>query len=228
MLPGDQAGFSGGQAGEFAGSGGGLGQDSGQPAIDGSWLPLATGNTWTFQATSADGVETKVQTIGEWGPVGGTGPNATKMAFAVVTEKNGGTDRTESWQAEVDGLIVRYRERSFHASTGELELEEHWDPFKLRLDGTAAHVLPSATWIEEYSETKLPVGMSPITTTSSDSWRVVAVDEPVQVPAGTFDALVVEKTGGTSTKLYWFVRGIGKVKETGTQVEELVSYQVQP
>jgi len=229
---------AGGSAGS-AGTGGALG-DGGQLIHDddagldvedagptGSWLPLATGNTWTYQATSAGVVENKVQTIGEWGPVGGSGPNAAKMAFAVVTEKADGADMTESWQAEVDGKIIRYRERSFVGSAGPLQLEEHWEPFKLRLDGTSAHVMPEVTWIDQYSETKLPVGLPPSTAPTSDTWRVVAIDEQVQVPAGTFNALVVEKTGGTSTKRYWFVRGIGKVKETGTQVEELVSYQVQ-
>jgi len=228
----------GGTAGN-AGTGGALGDsgpidddDAGRELVDagltGSWLPLATGNTWTYQATSSGGVETKVQTIGEWGPVGGTGPNATEMAFAVVTMKANGADKTESWQAEVDGKIVRYRERSFVNASGPLQLEEHWEPFKLRLDGTADHVVPNATWLEEYTETKLPVGLTPSTAPASDTWRVVAVDEQVQVPAGTFDALVVEKARATSTKRYWFVRGVGKVKETGTQVEELVSFQVQP
>jgi hypothetical protein len=35
--------------------------------------------------------------------------------------------------------------------------------------------------------------------------------------------------GGTSTKRYWFVRGVGKVKEqSGAQLEELTSYKVEP
>ena len=62
-----------------------------------------------------------------------------------------------------------------------------------------------------------------------DTWRVVALDEMVTVPAGTFSAVVIEKVGGTSTKRYWFARGVGKVKEqSGTQLEELKSYMLMP
>jgi hypothetical protein len=58
---------------------------------------------------------------------------------------------------------------------------------------------------------------------------VVAVEEMVTVPAGTFSAVVIEKVGGTSTKRYWFARGVGKVKEqSGTQVEELTEYKLMP
>jgi hypothetical protein len=46
------------------------------------------------------------------------------------------------------------------------------------------------------------------------------------VPAGTFDAIVLRKVGG-SEKRYWYVRGVGKVKETGGQVEELVSWSTE-
>jgi hypothetical protein len=136
-------------------------------------------------------------------------------------------DMTESWQAELDGKIVRYRERSYSASTGELELEEHWDPYKLRIDGT--QLTAGTTYTEQYSETKLAVGMAPATAASSDTWKVVALAEMVTVPAGTFSAVVIEKVGGTSTKRYWFVRGVGKVKEqSGSQLEELSSYTALP
>lgn len=220
---------AGGTAGMNAsgGAGGGSGQagSGGAPATDGSYFPLATGNSWTFRVTEAGVVTMKTQTIGALEMVGGSGPNKDKMAYRAVTEKDDGGDETVSWQAEVDGKIVRYREQSFMASTGDLELEEHWDPYKLRVDATEARLMTGVMWTETYSETKLPVGMAPATATESDTWRVIATSESVTVPAGTFDALVIEKTGGTP-KRYWFVRGVGKVKETGTQTEELQSYEV--
>jgi hypothetical protein len=211
-----------------AGSEGGAGVTAGAGALppgEGSFFPLVTGNSWTFRVTDMGVVSMKTQTIGPLEPVGGTGPNADKMAYRATTTKADGGDMTVSWQAEVDGKIVRYREQAFMASTGALELEEHWDPYKLRVDTAEAHLMAGATWTETYSETKLPVGMAPLTATANDAWRVVAVDESVQVPAGTFNALVIEKTSG-SPKRYWFVRGVGKVKETGTQTEELASYEV--
>jgi hypothetical protein len=50
----------------------------------------------------------------------------------------------------------------------------------------------------------------------------------VTVPAGTFHALILQKAGSSVAKTYWFVRGVGKVKETGGQTEELVEYHVVP
>ena len=61
-----------------------------------------------------------------------------------------------------------------------------------------------------------------------DPWTVDAVSQMVTVPAGTFRAIVLTKAGGSSLKTYWYVPGVGKVKETGGQTEELVSYEVRP
>ena len=221
-----------GAAGGGAGAGGAAGSMGGAggapPSTDGSLFPIATGNSWSFRTTNAGVVGNKTQTVMAMEMVGGTGPNATMMAYHLVTIKDDGADKTESWQAEVDGKIVRFHERSYSASTGDLELEEHWDPYKLRIDGT--RLMPGAMYTEQYSETKLAVGMAPATATSSDTWKVISEAESVTVPAGTFSAVVIEKVGGpSSSKRYWFARGIGKVKETGgSQTEELTSYTVKP
>jgi hypothetical protein len=217
------------QGGDSSGRGrdAGTPHDAGPgPSADGSFFPFAVGNRWTFRVTEDGAVTTKTQTIGELEPVGGIGPNKDTMAYRATTAKDDGGDETVSWQAEVDGKIVRYREQSFAASTGELEIEEHWAPYKLRVDSAKARLMTGATWTETYSETKQKKGKAPSIDMASDTWRVVAGVESVTVPAGTFTALVIEKTGGTP-KRYWFVRGIGKVKETGTKTEELESYDVE-
>jgi hypothetical protein len=222
-------GGTGPTAGTTAGAGGAAGADlagaGALPPGDGSFFPLVTGNSWTFRVTDAGVVSMKTQTIGALEVVGGTGPNKDAMAYRATTTKDDGGDMTVSWQAEVDGKIVRYREQAFATDATDLELEEHWDPYKLRVDASEEHLMAGATWTETYMETKLPVGMAPSTATANDAWRVISVSESVTVPAGTFDALVIEKTSG-SPKRYWFVRGVGKVKETGTQTEELASYEV--
>ena len=73
------------------------------------------------------------------------------------------------------------------------------------------------------------VGMPPTTHDVSDSWSVVGDDETLQVPAGTFDHVIhFEKGGaGSASKSYWYRRGVGKLKETGSQTEELTEYQLQ-
>jgi hypothetical protein len=55
--------------------------------------------------------------------------------------------------------------------------------------------------------------------------------ESVTVPAGTFEALVLRKVSGASDganeKHYWYVPGVGKVKETGSQTEELTEFHLE-
>ena len=190
-------------------------------------LPWEVGNTWTYQVTNNGEVITKVTTIEEMEPVGGTGPNKDVVAFRVRTKK-GPLDETVSWQGVDGDRVVRYREQSFHANTGELELEEHWEPHKLHVDGSSEHTAKGGDWLEEYKETKIPAGGIASSETKRDRWTVDGVDVEVTVPAGTFRALVLRKAGGSTLKTYWYVPGIGKVKETGGQTEELVSYEVAP
>lgn len=200
-----------------------------ESAPTGSYLPWKEGNTWTYRVTNNGEVSTKVVTIGAEEKVGGTGPHADDMAFRVVTKK-GASDQTVSWQVFEDERVLRYREQSFHETTGELEQDEFWAPYKLHFDGTDEHTAAEATWLEAYEETKIAAsGNKPDeTSTQHDRWIVDSPSEKVTVPAGTFDAVVVQKAGGSDVKTYWYVRGIGKVKESGGQTEELVSYEVQP
>jgi len=202
------------------------------PRPEGSLLPWAVGNKWTYQVTEAGVVTLKTTTIGEIEEVGGDGPNAKLMAFHVTTAKGTDSkDHTESWQAPSEDepeRIVRFREQSFDATSGALELEESWEPHKLHIDGTAERTVTGASWLESYSETKLAVGFSPTTHDARDRWTVLDDDETVEVPAGTFEhALHLQKVGGSSTKEYWYVPGVGKVKETGGQTEELTDYKLE-
>jgi hypothetical protein len=208
-----------------ADGGAGAGADAGTAPL----LPWAVGNNWTYRVTDTKSVSQKVTSIEAEELVGGSGPHADEMAFKVTTLKVDGTDRTLSWQLDQGGKVIRYREQSFSAGSGALSLEEHWDPYKLHIDGTPEHTAPNATWLEEYAETKLPAAGSPSTAQQRDRWSVDQADATVTVPAGTFEhAVVFTKAGGSDLKTYWYVRGIGKIKETGGQTEELVSYTVAP
>jgi hypothetical protein len=161
--------------------------------------------------------------------VGGTGPHKDDRAYKVVTKKKDGTDQTISWQIDEADTVVRYREQSFSEKTGEIEQEEHWDPHKLHVDGSDAHTQAGATWLEEYDETKIPLDGTGQTETAAahDRWVVDAVGEEITVPAGTFsDCIVYQKAGGASLKTYWYQRGVGKIKETGSQTEELTEYEL--
>jgi hypothetical protein len=181
------------------------------------------------------GVSEKTTTIGERQAVG-RGPHADVMAYRVVTKKSDGADQSISWQEPLDDTVVRYREQSYSAKDGALVLEEFWDPYKLHADGTAAHTVRGARWIEHYTETKVSIseGMeaAPESLEREDSWQVVSAESDgvsVTVPTGTFDhVLVVQKAGPSGSKTYWYARGVGKLKETGSQTEELVRFSGEP
>lgn len=205
--------------------GGQAGQGSGEAFI----LPWAVGNKWVYDVTDTDGATTQKTTeVLDEEPVGGAGPHAADVAFHVLTSKADGTDETESWQALVDGKVLRYRELSYSASTGALALEEHWDPYKLHVDGTAEHLVEGAIWTEEYAETKtLPSGAVSLAA-RTDIWHVDGVDVPVEVAGVSLSAIVLMKRNTTTqeTKIYHYVPGVGKVREAGGQTEVLVSYEV--
>jgi hypothetical protein len=204
--------------------------DGGAPDTSVPLLPWAVGNSWTYKVTGKGIVTQKITTIDAEEMVSGTGPHAAEMAYKVVTSKSDGTDKTLSWQMDSDGKVLRYREQAFSASSGDLSLEEHWDPYKLHIDGTTDHTKADANWLETYQETKLPAdGTASTTTEQHDRWSVDQADATVTVPAGTFEHVIVfTKAGGSDLKTYWYLRGVGKLKETGGQTEELVSYMVAP
>ncbi len=203
------------------------GSSGGASKADGALLPMAEGNSWSYQVTEDGVVTTKTTTVGALEAVGGSGPHKDEQAFKVTTMKKDGTDKTESWQYAEAERVLRYRELSYSASTGELSLEEHWDPDKLHVDWTAEHTAEGASWLEIYEETKLPTGGTESTAESRDRWTVQEVGAEITVPAGTFDdAIVFTKAGGSTSKTYWYVPGVGKVKESGGQVEELTDWEV--
>jgi hypothetical protein len=202
------------------------------------YMPLEVGNFWTFRVTDSDGtiVEKRTEVL-EKQPVGGSGPNAEREAFFVRTTKIGADneDKTESWQgmvevAEGQYLTVRYREIAYHKTTGDKELEEHWNPYKLRADNF--HVVADEGWTEVYTETKFyedPAQDDEIDGPREDTWAVTADETSVKVQAGTFEKariFIRRPTGSSSDKVYTFVPGVGKVQETGSQTEQLVDCKV--
>lgn len=219
-------GGAGGSGG--SGSNGGNGGSGNVDTATEPLLPWALNNTWTYRVTEAGMVSTKTTTVMELTTVGGTGELKNTPAYFVVTKK--GTDqndKTESYQApdpnEPD-RILRYRELSYGAMTGALQLEEYWVPARIHADGSK---LSMANWVDSYTEYKLPVGgQAPPGVETHDLWIVVSADEAIDSGGKHYDHSVhLQKTGG-STKDYWYVRGVGKVRETGGQTEELVDYKL--
>ena len=234
-------GGSGGRTAQDAGDRGGAGiaadDDAGgggpEACPDGPLLPMAVGNTWTYRVVDAvGGVTTKTTTVEGMELVGGSGPNASKTAFRVTTMKASGsvTDLTESWQDVLaDGSVVRYRELGYSSGTTQVNTEDVWDPYKLRVDQSPEHTTIGAAWNEQYLETKTQNGITTAPAARNDGWVV----DDVGVPCGPVDGqsltcVKLRKTidGAASGKTYYFARCVGKVREEGVQVEELTDFSL--
>lgn len=194
-------------------------------------LPWQVGNSWTYHIVEDGVVTEKTTTVGPEEPVGGVGPAAERLANLVVTDESNG-EHTESWQGPVDLLrerIVRYRERDYEPMTFALATESHYDPYKLHVDGTRERTLEGATWLEEHVNVTMELGVPPREDRAQDRWTVLADDEELTVPAGTFTNVVhLVRQGSIRDKHYWYARGVGKLREEGNQVEELVGYHLEP
>lgn len=204
-----------------AGADGAPGRDA-APGVDADpsarYLPMVVGRSWTYQVTPIGGApEIKTSTVEALEDVGGEKAGTT--AFRVRTEKPDGV--TVSWQEDTGSAIVRHREQE-QTTTGSITVEQYYVPFRTRLDESAAHLENAAAWSESFTESTVGIG----DTARQDQWTVEAVDEQVTVPAGTFSCIKVHRVGadaGQADKRYWFARGVGKVKEEGGQLEELMA-----
>lgn len=215
-------------------------------ASSGALLPLGIGDRWTYGTTASDGtVSAKVESVVSQERVGGDGPSADAVGFKLVTgnkanDPNGDVD----YLAVVAERVVRLRELKIDGKTGALKREYFWDPPRLLLDESAAHLAVGASWLEVYGENNhnwSPVPDGGVTdvftpdggvtmTEIRDLWTVLSVDESVTVPAGTFRSISLRLVGnsGASVKTLWYARGVGKVKQTeeGGTTEELTSYRL--
>jgi hypothetical protein len=218
-----------------------------------SYYPEKVGNSWTYIVTPlADLPSYKVVSIEAMELVGGTGTSKDRPAFRHVTCKsapspeactmspsaNNKVDRTVGWLGMADKVLGNYREQAFKKGTDTLVEEDWWEPLRNKVDMSPEHTKLNATWVDMYKEWKKPVNGITISTQQMETWTVLAEDETVTVmPPPNMGAvrtyphcLRVSHTtsGGATAKNFWYAKGIGKVKETGGQTEELLDYKVAP
>jgi len=215
---------SGGQSGDGGMPGAGL-FDARQAATTGRYIPLSVGAGWTWDGfdtlSGLSGVtDSRVEALEAM-----TGAKAGVSAYRIRSVTLSGA--TLNWQQDTGTAIVRHREQ-FLDPAGALKSDHLFTPRKLRLDEDPARIVAGASWTETYDDVvTAPVSQpaSPVTVT----WTVEAVNEMVTVPAGTFSCLRVRSVetgpmGYDST--FWFARNVGKVKEDGTEIRNLIGYRI--
>jgi hypothetical protein len=156
------------------------------------------------------------------------------------------------WQEITDdGSVHRLKDEWFDYSDKRTKIV-YYCPYKIRIDD-GPHACVGATWTETWSEqtitvesaanpddcadpdlvdpvsceltAALPTGCTNELVYESKDWEVVAVDEQVPVPAGTFTTLHVVADDGEQVTNWWWARGVGKIAEEAEDLrEELVDY----
>jgi hypothetical protein len=181
------------------------------------YFPLSLGASWTYSVT---GQGTKTQRVMSTTTLDGIGE-----VFMLETSKPDG-DRTVSYQQIAGNDVVRYQEEIHRL--GNYDGKEVYVPYKLRVSN--AFSLPGERRQESYHEQDYDLNdQLVVDLVKNEAWTVEAV-ETITVPAGTFDgAMRVRRTSqnSASDKTYWFLDGVGKLKESGAgQTEELTSYEL--
>jgi hypothetical protein len=190
------------------------------------YLPYAAGYRWTYRLTDLDTGEraTKDQRIDpemnhpEYGPV-----------VVQVTGKING--ETISLSRREGDRVLRFQQEDWNA-TGALERTTIYDPPQVRIDESSEHLEVGATWDEEYTEIVLdPKGVELMRVDTVDRNEVLGDDDPCDSPMGNFRCLRIHRTrvlGGVAEKEFHFARGIGKIREVGSnQLEELTDCTTQ-
>ena len=218
-----------------------------------SFYPQKPGNSWTYLVTPLVDIDVptfKVVKIDEAGPVGGDGGSAQRPAYRHTTCKespspeackqppgaDNKTDQTVGWLGTYNKVIANYREQAFKKFTTMMTEEDWWEPYRTKIDQRPDHLMAGAMWTETFREYKRPWNGPMTVSKQTETWRVEAVGETIVVnpPGGaprTYPNCIKishNTATGATTKTFWYARGIGKVKEMGTQMEELIDYTVVP
>jgi len=211
-----------GTSSPLSGGGGGSGSDAAVQPTSGDYEPLAVGLSWTYHVNDNGVSYDKTSAVIATEDAGGQAPGVT--VFHLVDTFP--ADKQNTWY-QVDGQVVKRLHDNDLDGGGNVKTEDWYSPYRLRVDETPEHTVAGATWSLSFTDTHTPAMKAATSVMKTDNWRVDGVDEPVTVPYGTFAALHVSRTDPTdgSIKSFWFVRGIGKVKETNSSghLEELTA-----
>lgn len=199
--------------------------EEGGRATTNSFLPQAVGNSWRYRVDELDGTPPAVKTQSNTEML--TPDEQTGEVIVQVTANNSGT--TESWFQRQGDRIVRLQQRDIDQS-GALERTTLYLPHRLRIDENPDRLVTGATWTENYvREERSPLGAVLETENNSEEWSVINGD--IACPGEWSEHRCVHLrrrtlAGSGTEKQYWFARGIGKVREEGGVVEELLGCQL--
>jgi hypothetical protein len=193
------------------------GNDAGLP-LSQRYYVLALNATWTYRFTS--GSTTYIRRVESFGDLGGE-----KAGISGFTVRD--TFFASSQNDFVSGIelqsmaAIRHTQQHFVDGT---ETETQVDqPFLMLLDESKTNAGDALSQTYTAEDTMNPGQPNQTMTTSSvtHAYTVVASDESVTVPAGTFTGCLHISFGAGSDE--WYARGVGRIK---TSLYELLSYTI--
>jgi hypothetical protein len=217
----------------------------GETACDHPYFPMRTGATWTYRLSDAGETMTMIWTV-----TGVTGDR--NNAEATIRAEFDGFTTTYTWQCTPEG-IVSFDFHAFNFDEFEFEMEDM--SYSTEFSDQSGVTLPAPgqmrqgfSWNNGFTM-RTTIAMAGLALTydftNSESFTITG-EESVTVPAGTFNALVVEMVGNSSASssmmpemnmafgssgTHWYGRGVGWLRSvTITDGErstmELVSYSI--
>lgn len=194
------------------------------PRIDNPWLPLAPGNEWVYQASSAGGAKTiTVTVLEETREIGGV--NATVVRDVVTDAEGKVLEDSRDWFAQdAAGNVWALGEATTEYDGDETSTEGSWEA---GVDGAEAGLaMAAAPRVGDGYRREFLRGEA------EDRVTVLALDASANVPFGSFtDLLETEDTTPLDPDLVerrLYARGVGLIgAETiagGDEVVVLVSF----
>jgi predicted small lipoprotein YifL len=193
--------------------------------IDNPWLPLRTGSRWVYRETDGEGNVQRVEVtvLDETREVMGI---EVRIVHDLVTEDGERVEDTYDWYAQdSDGNVWYFGEDTKEFENGKVSTRA--GSWEAGVDGAQPGILipgePSVgmKYRQEYYEGE-----------AEDVAQVLSLEEKVEVPHGTFDAVVMTKDftplEPEILEHKFFARGVGMVLALaisgGSDREELVEY----
>jgi hypothetical protein len=201
------------------------------PALPGSYMPLTVGSWWRYRVTNPttfrEQAMPKTIRLDRTGDIGGR--KAGVIGVRLAREDVEGT--AYRWLARAGEAIVWHQDE-WYDTAGTLKRRVFFEPWRLRVDDACAHRTAGVRWRLGYD--RIDTIPTQKTTRVDEEWTIEAIADEVTVPAGTFRALKLHRhrfeTETQRDSWYWFVPGVGKVKEDSApeEQEELETFHVAP
>jgi hypothetical protein len=184
--------------------------------IDNEWLPLATGSSWDYELTDAEGELEEIVTVevlDERRTVMGV---ETVVVKDVVSTTSGEVlEDTRDWFAQdSEGNVWYFGEETVSYEDGEANTAGSWEA---GIDGA----LPGIVMLGDPLDRDGGYRQEYLEGEAEDMGEVIGLEEPVSVPAGDFDDVLVTKEWtpleSDTVEEKTYARGVGMILEEQVQ-----------